>query len=352
MTNQLTAFLIMPFDEEFDSVYTGFIKPVLEAANFSVDRADDIESQQNILRDVLEKIVQSDLIIADLTTANPNVFYELGLAHALKKPVILLTQSISDVPFDLKPYRLLEYSVHFDRIGEAKELLARYAEGFANGTLRFGSPVTDFYQSGTSPNHGIGHVEPSPTNEDDRGLLDHQIALNDGYQRIGSLVTEVTSDLHGLTGALAAATEDFTNIRSRPNESSSTAARNVSRRVADRMAHFTSRLKQANDEYATIAKDTEDSLEFVVSFQLEQSEAADSATDELSDLLSSMRSLVSGMVGARDSQLEFATRLDTLPRLERRLNREAARASEEVLTMGANLDKTIASISRVLKKYA
>ena len=215
-------------------------------------------------------------------------------------------------------------------------------KGLRMGHCRFGSPVTDFYQTWniTKPWHRP-RPEPSPTNEDDRGLLDHQIALNDGYQRIGSLVTEVTSDLHGLTGALAAATEDFTNIRSRPNESSSTAARNVSRRVADRMAHFTSRLKQANDEYATIAKDTEDSLEFVVSFQLEQSEAADSATDELSDLLSSMRSLVSGMVGARDSQLEFATRLDTLPRLERRLNREAARASEEVLTMGANLDKTI-----------
>ena len=49
MNDKPSAFLIMPFDEEFDAIYTDFLKPVLEGAGFSVDRADDIESQQNIL---------------------------------------------------------------------------------------------------------------------------------------------------------------------------------------------------------------------------------------------------------------------------------------------------------------
>lgn len=352
MTGKLSAFVIMPFDEEFDDIYTGFIKPVLEDADFRVERADNIESQQNILRDVLEKIVQNDLIIADLTTANPNVFYELGLAHALRKPVILITQSIADVPFDLKSYRLLEYSTHFSRMGKAKESLARYAEGFANGTIGFGSPVTDFYQGGLSPDKDTVVVRPDAMSEDDRGLFDHQVALNDGYQRIGSLVAEVTVDLQDLTSSLAAATEDFLRIQAKPNESSPTAARNIARKLAERMAYFSSRLKQANHEYATIVQDTEDSLEFVVSFQLEQSDSTESVADEIRALLSSLGGLEAGMVVARDSQLDFAARLDNVPRLERRLNRETARASEEVLTMAANLDKSIASISRVLKKYA
>lgn len=350
MTRQLSAFVIMPFDEEFDDVYTGFIKPVLEDASFSVERADNIESQQNILRDVLAKIVQSDLIVADLTTANPNAFYELGLAHALRKPVILITQSIADVPFDLKSYRLLEYSTHFSRMGRAKESLARYADGFANGTIGFGSPVTDFYQGSLPPDNGTGGVRPA-TIEDDRGLFDHQVALNDGYQRIGSLVAAVTVDLQDLTRSLAAATEDFLRIQANPNESSPTAARNIARKLAERMAHFSSRLKQANNEYGTIVQDTEDSLEFVVSFQLEQSESTEYVPDEISTLLSLLEGLEAGMVIARDSQLDFAARLDNVPRLERGLNRETARASEEVLTMAANLDKSIASISRVLKKY-
>ena len=352
MTNKPSAFLIMPFDEEFDAVHTGFIKPVLEGAGFSVDRADDIESQQNILRDVLEKIDHSNLIVADLTGANPNVFYELGLAHALKKPVILITQSIADVPFDLKSYRLLEYSTHFGRIGKAKELLTSYAEGFARGTIKFGSPVTDFYQDGTPPNHDINTVRSKTANEDDRGLLDHQIALNDGYNRIASLTVRATSDLQDLTKSLGTATKEFTSISANPNASSATAARAVSRRLAERVAHFNSQLKQANDEYANIAQDTEDSLEFVVSFQLEQSNLTGSAIDEQNTMLSSLQSLESVAVVARDSQLDLAAKMDTLPRLERRLNREVARASEETLVMAANLDKTIASISRVLKKYS
>ena len=352
MTDKPSAFLIMPFDEEFDVVYTGFIKPVLEGSGFSVDRADDIESQQNILRDVLEKIDQSDLIVADLTSANPNVFYELGLAHALKKPVILITQSIDDVPFDLKSYRLLEYSTHFGRIERAKELLTGYAEGFAQGNIKFGSPVTDFYQDRASQNHVTDTVRPETASEDDRGLIDHQIALNNGYKRIAALTEGVTSDLKDLTKSLETATNEFTRINANPNTSSATAARATSQRLAKRIAHFNSQLKQANDAYANIAQDTEDSLEFVVSFQLEQSTLTDSDIDEQNTMLASLQNLESVVVVARDSQLDLATKMDTVPRLERRLNREVARAREETLVMAANLDKTIASISRVLKKYA
>ena len=352
MNDKPSAFLIMPFDEEFDAIYTDFLKPVLEGAGFSVDRADDIESQQNILRDVLGKIDQSDLIVADLTTANPNVFYELGFAHALKKPVILITQSISDVPFDLKSYRLLEYSTHFARIERAKERLTSYAEGAARGTIKFGSPVTDFYRDSSPSNDDTDTVQSKAASEDERGLIDHQIALNDGYNRIAALTEGVTSDLQDLTESLETATKEFTSINANPNASSVTAARAVARRLAKRIAAFTSQLNQANDEYADIAQDTEDSLEFVVSFQLEQSTLTDSAIDEQEILLASLENLESVTVEARDSQLNFATEMDTVPRLERRLNREVARAREETLIMAANLDKTIASISRVLKKYA
>ena len=291
------------------------------------------------------------MIVADLTSANPNVFYELGLAHALKKPVILITQSIADIPFDLKSYRLLEYSTHFGLIERAKERLKSYAEGFAQGTIKFGSPVTDFYRDSTSSNNATNTVRPKTASEDDRGFIDHQIALNDGYNRIASLTAGTTSDLQDLTKSLETATKEFTRINANPNASSVTAAQAVSRRLAERIAVFNTRLKQANDEYANIAQDTEDSLEFVVSFQSEQSTLTDSATDEQKAMLSSLQGLESVAAGARDSQLNLATQMDTMPRLERRLNREVARAREETLTMAANLYKTIASISRVLKKY-
>ena len=352
MTNQASAFLLMPFDEEFVAVYTQFIKPLLEDVGFKVDRADDIESQQNILRDVVEKIDTSDLIVADLTSANPNVFYELGLAHALKKPVILMTQSIDDLPFDLKSYRHLEYSTNFVHIKKAKEQLRNYAKGFLEGKIQFGSPITDFYRNGSSSSPTTNTTPSNAEQEDDLGFLDHVIAIKQGYDRIGVIVAGVTGYLLDLTQSLESATAEFTEIQANPNQSSPAAARRASRRLAERIARFNSKMREANEEYASVAQDTENSLEVVVSFQLAQSAMTESSADEQAAMRTTLQELKGSTESARDSQLDFATKMDALPRLERRLNREVARARDESLGMAANLDKTIASISRVLEKHA
>ena len=107
------AFVIMPFDEGFDEIYDDFIVKTLREAGLEVSRADDIQSSQNILKDIVRAIKNSSLIVADLTDSNPNVFYELGLGHALNKPVIMLTQGIEDLPFDLRSYRAIPYTTHF-----------------------------------------------------------------------------------------------------------------------------------------------------------------------------------------------------------------------------------------------
>ena len=97
----------MQFGEEFDDAYAHFIKAVLEDAGLDVFRADEIEGQNNILRDVIQGRVRSDLIVADMTCSNANVFYELGITHTLRKPVIHITQNIGKIPFDLSSYRVL-----------------------------------------------------------------------------------------------------------------------------------------------------------------------------------------------------------------------------------------------------
>ena len=352
MSEKPSAFVVMPFDEEFDDVYAGLISAVLEEIGFNVDRADDIDSQQNILRDVVEKIAKCDLIVADLTSSNPNVFYELGLAHALKRPVILITQSIDEVPFDLRPYRLLEYSTHFVRIDKAREQLTRYAKGFLDKSIRFGSPITDFYPEGASERRSTDSTPSNSEQEDDPGFLDHVIAFKQGYERIGVIVTGVSGFLIDLTQSLESATSEFKDIQANPNASSPAAARRASRRLAEQVALFNSKMRRANQEYANIAQETENSLEVVVAFQFEQAVGSESSAEERGAMLSILRELKGATETARDSQLDFATRLDELPRLERRLNREVVRARDESLAMAANFDKTIASISRVLEKHS
>ena len=355
-SNKGSAFILMPFNEELNYVYEEFIKPVLEKAGFSVERADDIQSQENILRVVLEGIKNSDLIVADLTDSNPNVFYELGIAHTFGKPVILVTQSIGDVPFDLKSYRLLEYSTHFVKIKKAKEQLTKYAEGFLQKSIRFGSPVSDFSQGqgGAQPNltadtvrNGIPDTANNDQDDDQGGFLDHLIAVNSGYNEISVIITGVTVDLTTLTKSLETGSKDFQLINANSSSSSPQAALNVARRLAGRIGHFNDRLNKANTDYAIIAENTENSLEYVAAFQKEQSEGTSSKVDEQISLL---RGLRDATIEGRNGFIGLANNFDQLPRLERRLNREVTRGSEETRVMVGNLDKTIASISRALQK--
>jgi hypothetical protein len=105
----MLCFVLMPFSKPFNQIYTDHINPCVGSNGLRCLRADEILSTNPITKDIWEKIVQAKLIIADLTTQNPNVFYEVGLAHALGKDVIQLTQTMGDVPFDLKGFRCIVY---------------------------------------------------------------------------------------------------------------------------------------------------------------------------------------------------------------------------------------------------
>jgi nucleoside 2-deoxyribosyltransferase len=97
-------------NEELNVVYEDFVKPVLEGScDLLCERGDDIFGSNIIMEDIEKSIKASDLIVADLTGKNPNVFYEVGISHTLRKPVLLLAQSIEDVPFDLRHRRVLLY---------------------------------------------------------------------------------------------------------------------------------------------------------------------------------------------------------------------------------------------------
>ena len=101
----------MPFGEEdLTVVYEDFVKPVLEnECGVSCERGDDVFGSNVIMDDIRASISASDLVVADLTRKNANVFYEVGICHTLDKPVLLLAQTMDDVPFDLRHRRVLLY---------------------------------------------------------------------------------------------------------------------------------------------------------------------------------------------------------------------------------------------------
>lgn len=105
--DQLSA--MMPFSPAFDDVYAAIIRSA-ERSNMRCNRVDGIWENHSVIQDVISLIDRSRYVVCDCSGRNPNVFYEIGIAHTLGKEVILITQSGDDVPFDLKHLRYIQYS--------------------------------------------------------------------------------------------------------------------------------------------------------------------------------------------------------------------------------------------------
>lgn len=102
-------FVVMSFKDEFRPIYKDHIVKVANSLKLVATRADDFFGAHHIMSDVWEAINAARVIIADCTERNPNVFYEIGVAHTLGRPVILITQNAGDVPFDLQSIRYIVY---------------------------------------------------------------------------------------------------------------------------------------------------------------------------------------------------------------------------------------------------
>lgn len=116
--NGKKCFVISPIGKEETENYQKFrdvldfiFKPAIEKNSicFDVIRADDLNKTGSFVKDILENIALSYLVIVDMTNQNPNVFYELGIRHTISNRTILVAQSIDDIPSDLREYRTVIY---------------------------------------------------------------------------------------------------------------------------------------------------------------------------------------------------------------------------------------------------
>ena len=107
-----TAFVVMPFDDEIaNDIYELSTKPICKEFDLDVWRADEIFTPNPILDDIIAAIEESTVIIADISGKNPNVFYELGMSHMLKRTqTILIThEEYNGTPFDIAHFRIIKY---------------------------------------------------------------------------------------------------------------------------------------------------------------------------------------------------------------------------------------------------
>lgn len=122
-----TCFVMMPFAPPLGDYFGKIYEPAITKAGLKAMRADDdIFGTGKIIDQIWNGIHSAKVLIAELTNRNPNVYYELGLAHALKKPVVLVCSNEQDVPFDLKHIRVIYYDMHDPFWGE--KLIDKVAE--------------------------------------------------------------------------------------------------------------------------------------------------------------------------------------------------------------------------------
>jgi hypothetical protein len=154
-----TCFVVMGFGKktdfaqnktfDLDKSYNYIIKPAVEAAGYTCQRADEIPHSGNINAPMYEQLFEADLVIADLSTANLNAFFELGVRYALKpRTTIVISEKGFKIPFDMgqvliRPYEHLGEGIDFGEVERMRKDLTKACKEI-DAANRVDSPVYTF----------------------------------------------------------------------------------------------------------------------------------------------------------------------------------------------------------------
>jgi hypothetical protein len=136
-----SCFIVMPFSQEWSGDVHRILAKACHAAGVRPVRGDDLFTPTDILEDIWQSINAADFVIADITGRNPNVLYELGIAHTLAKPVLILSQEAADIPIDLATRRVILYGQKADAWREdlarmIQEAIAKVVEDYGTVSRR------------------------------------------------------------------------------------------------------------------------------------------------------------------------------------------------------------------------
>ena len=128
--------------EDSDQVLKYIVRPAAARLGFNAFRADEIAEPGIITSQVIERIVESPLVIADLTGHNPNVFYELAIRHAIRKPFVQMIRRGEGIPFDVATARTVRYELDLNGAEEAVNEIARQIEFLQNDLSTLETPIS------------------------------------------------------------------------------------------------------------------------------------------------------------------------------------------------------------------
>jgi hypothetical protein len=212
------CFVISPIGEESseirersDQVLKHIINEAVERLGYTVIRADKISEPGIITTQIIEHIVSADLVIADLTDKNPNVFYELAIRHAIRKPLIQMIKKGEIIPFDVAATRIIQFDLHsLDSVAYAKNEIVSQINSLESGTETH-NPISVSLDLKVLKESG---------NIEERSLADIVEAISDLRLAISSIDKNVSSakileQLDNLPNKVLHKLEDYQGLRRR-----------------------------------------------------------------------------------------------------------------------------------------
>ncbi len=332
----MKIFVIMPFDDELKEVYEQLIKAPLIAAGHKVSRADDVNTHDYIPRRIIENIRDYDVIIADLTGQNANVYYELGIAHTLDRPTIHIVQDYEELAFDIKPYNAIKYSTLFHEAPKLTKGILEIISRADRGEFSFSNPVKDSIGSDfgkknlvTPPENIEKDEEEVADDSDEPGLLDSIVLAEESLVAIGEITAEMTEPMNVLSAKTREHKVKSDELNASPHVKGLNSKRlQIARGFAADLNVFSDAVKERiprlNESWNTL----DQSIGYVLSVGTIQNESEvesiqANVIDSTENLQETLRSGLDTFESLRDAHNEF-------PSLSRATNR-AIRNSERTL---------------------
>jgi hypothetical protein len=346
MSEKAKVFVIMPFSDEFFESYE-MLKRTFEQ-NFEFSHAGDEENQQNILADIIPPIYKADIVIADLTGLNPNVMYELGIAHSFNKKTIVITRDeIGQLPFDLKQYRAKDYSTHFKKFNELIQYLEKNLNGVLDGSVIFSNPVADFLDKNKLNPQNLFSRESININieESEKGFIDFLADIEEDAEKMTETINGMNYDMQVMSSGMEECTKEIDRVKKTGGSGMAAFVRKQSKKVAEYIETFSKQLKRRTKDNASLWEKIEKNTLGL----LENKYAAENK-DALVNYLKSLREM---QVAIRTSNESIKTMKQTAINnigIQRNLNQSIRFLGEDLATYLTMTEQMDASISRILDK--
>lgn len=198
MTNSKTCFVACPIGSEgsetrrwSDDTFEYLIKPTVIKYGYNPIRADHIQTPGMITNQIMEQLLEADLVIADLTDNNPNVFYELAIRHSSNRPYIQIMKISQKIPFDIHGLRTIYFDLNVAQVEKAKIDLSKQIEAIEKGD--FSSPIT-LSSNGFFTKKEIKN-NPNNVEHEDESVQKEKTANEESFRLTKNLLDEISRNV-------------------------------------------------------------------------------------------------------------------------------------------------------------